>query len=242
MARTAQENPGRGPAGRRPDARRRARQHDPGGRARRRRRGAALEPEAHRADRDRGARRRLAGHQGDRRSAALRRRHAQRHDARGAVLRRRERLHADLRPDARRQHGARLAVPARRLPRARDAGQVVQERAGGRRARPVAVGRHRHDLLAARLDHPADPRDGDHRRDRRAPAAGLPALELGPGPAPGADHDRPLGDPRRPDARGVRRHLQGHQDADGLAGQHQPARRRALRVLPRGDRARHRRC
>ena len=54
--------------------------------------------------------------------------------------------------------------------------------------------------------------------------AGVPALEPGPGPAPGADHDRAVGDHRRPDAGRVRRHLQGHQDADGLAGQHQPAR------------------
>ena len=67
-----------------------------------------------------------------RRPAALRGRHAERPDARRAVLRRRQRLHADLRPDARGEHGPRLALPARRLPRAGDAGGVVQ---GGRRAR-----------------------------------------------------------------------------------------------------------
>ena len=98
-------------------------------------------------------------------------------------------------------------------------------------------GRGRHDLLAAGLDHPAAPRDGDHRRDRRHDPAGLPALEPGPGPASGADHDRAVGDLRRPDARRVRRHLQGHQDADRLARQHQRV-RRPLRLLPRRDRAR----
>ena len=36
----------------------------------------------------------------------------------GALLRRRQRLHADLRPDARRQHGPRRVLPARRLHRA----------------------------------------------------------------------------------------------------------------------------
>ena len=39
----------------------------------------------------------------------------------GLLLRRGERLHADLRPDARRQHGARLVLPARRLHRLRGA-------------------------------------------------------------------------------------------------------------------------
>ena len=161
------------------------------------------------------ARRRVAVHQVPRRPAALRGRHAQRHDARRAVLRRGQRVHADLRPDARRQHGARLAVPAGRLHRAGDAGRVVQ--GGDQRADPVAVRRDRRELLAARLDHPAAPRHRDHRRDRRADPAGVPALEPGPGPAPGADHDRALGDHRRPDAGGVRRHLEGHQDADRLA-------------------------
>ena len=97
--------------------------------------------------------------------------------------------------------------------------------------------RDRHDVLAARLDRPVAARDGDHRRARRPDPAGVPALEPGPGPAPGADHDRALGDPRRPDARRVRRHLEGHQDAERLARQHQRA-RRALRLLPGRDRAR----
>ena len=107
---------------------------DPGGRGRRRRRRAG-----------RWGPKRIAlavivalvvvwlARQGGRRPAPLRRRHAERHDARGALLRRRQRLHADLRPDARGQHGARLALPARRLPRARDAGALVQ--AGDRRRR-----------------------------------------------------------------------------------------------------------
>ena len=57
------------------------------------------------------------------------------------------------------------------------------------------------------LGRPAAARDRDHRRHRRADPAGVPALEPGPGPAPGADHDRAVGDLRRPDARRVRRHL-----------------------------------
>ena len=42
----------------------------------------------------------------------------ERDHARGALLHRRERLHAHLRPHARRQHGARDVLPARRLHRA----------------------------------------------------------------------------------------------------------------------------
>ena len=87
------------------------------------------------------------------------------------------------------------------------------------------------------LGRAADPRDADHRPPRRDHAAGLPALEPGPGPAPGADHDRPLGDLRRPDAGRVRRHLEGHQDAHRLAREHRAAGRRALRLLPRRGRA-----
>ena len=68
--------------------------------------------------------------------------------------------------------------------------------------------------------------------------AGLPALEPGAGPAPGADHDRALGDLRRPDARRVRRHLQGHQDAVGLADLDHAPGRGPVRLLPRRRRAR----
>ena len=41
-------------------------------------------------------------------------------------------------------------------------------------------------------------------------AAALPALEPGPGTAPGADHDRDLDHPRRPDARPLRGRRRGH--------------------------------
>ena len=153
----------------------------------------------------------------------------------GALLRGRQRLHADLRPHARGQHGARLAVSAGRLPGAGDAGALVP---GGHGARHLAERRLRRRVRLRRLVRPADPRDGDHRRHRRAHPAGLPALEPGPGPAPGADHDRAVGDHRRPDAGRLRRHLQGHPGADRVADQRAAAGRRALRLLPRRDRAR----
>ena len=59
------------------------------------------------------------------------------------------------------------------------------------------------------------------RRPRRP--AGLPALEPGPGAAPGADHDRDLGDHRRPGDRPLQRgpRLERH-----LARLDEPARRR----------------
>ncbi len=96
----------------------------------------------------------------------------------------------------------------------------------------------RRDDRPARLDHPAAPGDGHHRHHRRGHPAGLPALEPGPGPAPGADHDRALGDLRRPDARRLRRHLQGHQDAVGLADLDHAPGRGPVRLLPRRRRAR----
>ena len=54
-------------------------------------------------------------------------------------------------------------------------------------------------------------------RRRRDPPA-VPALEPGPGTPPGAHHDRGLGDPRRPDARSLRRTRPG----DGVAGRRHP--------------------
>ncbi len=160
-----------------------------------------------------GARRRgdLPDRQGVAGRAPVRDRDPQRGHARRALLRGGERLHADLRPHARGQHGARLALPARRLPRAGDAGALVP---GGHGARHLAERRVRRRVRLRRLVRPARPRDADHRRHRRAHPAGLPALEPGPGPAPGADHDRALGDHRRPDAGRVRRHLEGHPGAD----------------------------
>ncbi len=65
-------------------------------------------------------------------------------DHRGrALLRRCERLHADLRPDARRQHGARLVLPARRLHRAQCS---ARPRRAGRRLRPVVEPGQRRQL------------------------------------------------------------------------------------------------
>ena len=61
---------------------------------------------------------RLGRLQGGAEPAGLRHRRDERPHARRALLRRRERLHAHLRPHARRQHGARLAVHARWLLRA----------------------------------------------------------------------------------------------------------------------------
>ena len=138
--------------------------------------------------------------------------------AAGALLRRRERLHAHLRPDARRQHGARRVLPVRRLRRAQAAAPH------GRRGRLV-----RADELAGQPD--ALDRAGDRRRRSSSPrmglvdAAALPALEPGPGPAPGADHDRDLDHPRRPDARALRRRRRGHRLAAELRHVREPPRR-----------------
>ena len=113
---------------------------------------------------------------------------AQRRHVRGAAVHRRERVLPHLRPDARRQHGARVVLPARRLHRLRD--PAVDDRPGlpdrEQRREHVGVGR----AAAGRV------------RDRRRPGAGRAAarsaLEPGAGPAAGADHDRRLRDPRRP--------------------------------------------
>ena len=61
----------------------------------------------------------------------------ERRHGRRALLRRRERVHADLRPDARRQHGARRVLPPRRLRRAQAAAPP------GRRRRLVRAARAR---------------------------------------------------------------------------------------------------
>ena len=71
----------------------------------------------------------LPGVQGRAGPSSVHDRHAQRADARRAVLRGGQRVHADLRAHARGQHGARLAVPARRLHRARGPDPLVR---GGR--------------------------------------------------------------------------------------------------------------
>ena len=179
------------------------------------------------------------GDQGRRRLQAVRHGHAQRPDAVGALLRRRQRLHADLRPDARREHGARLAVPAGRLPRAELPAEAVREgrrRAGPQPQRGGGGGGGEYNLIGWIV--PLADGGADHRHPRRRDPAGLPALEPGPGPAPGADHDRDLGDRRRPDAGRLRRHREGHQGAVGVPAERDPARRRPLRLLPARDRRR----
>ena len=75
------------------------------------------------------------------------------------------------------------------------------------------------------LDRPGDRRHARDRRHGPRHAAGLPALEPGSGPAPGADHDRDLDHPRRPDARALRRRRRGHRVAAQLGHVRQPARR-----------------
>ena len=107
---------------------------------------------------------------------------AQRPHARGALLHRGERLHARLRADAQRQSGARLAVPARRLPRLR----------GQRRARARGSWRWPRGFCVAALVGLA------------LQVADLPP-HAGPGPAADAGHDRPVDRAGRPDAVGVGR-------------------------------------
>ena len=133
----------------------------------------------------------------------LRHHAAQRPDRGGCVLRRCERVHAHLRVDARGEHGAWCVLSARRLHRVEAPAQVRRrrpclrpaERAGGLLA-VAPAGTHRRAL--------------GRRPGSRCPA-GVPPLESGPGASSGADHDRDLGDPRRPDDRPLRfvraRHL-----------------------------------
>ena len=70
--------------------------------------------------------------------------------------------------------------------------------------------------------------------DRPGHAAAPAALEPGPGPAPGADHDRRLDHPRRPDARPLRRYRRGHHLARPDRSLREPARVRGavLRGAP----------
>src|SRR3954452_18060601 len=142
---------------------------------------------------------------------------AQRPHRGGPVLRRGQRVHLDLRPHARGQHGARRVLPAGRLHRA---AHPAQHGRRGRRARAQQrPGRARTVAAAGR-------RRGRHRGRRRAAhAAVVPALEPGPGPAPGADHDRDLDHPRRPDARPLRGRGRGHLVAGDVRQVRQPARR-----------------
>ena len=94
---------------------------------------------------------RHVGGLGRQRTRRVRRHPARRADVGRPVLHRRLRLHADLRPDAHRQHGPRRAVPARRLHRHRgaaaDGRQGAQHRPRGRRhavvGRPAARRRGR---------------------------------------------------------------------------------------------------
>ena len=71
----------------------------------------------------------------------------ERRHRRRALLRRRERLHADLRPDARRQHGARRVLPLRRLRRAQAPAPL---RRRGRLVRPDELAGQPHPLDRAR--------------------------------------------------------------------------------------------
>ncbi len=89
------------------------------------------------------------------RSQGLRHHRAQRRHRGGALLRRRERLHAHLRPDARRQHGARGVLPARRLRRAESPARH------GRRRRLVRADERPGQPDS--LDHPHARRDGARR-------------------------------------------------------------------------------
>ena len=110
----------------------------------------------------------------------------QRHHARRTLFPGRQRLHADLRPDAQRQSGARLALPVRRLFRLRDRG------------------------LDRKLDRRADRRLRRRRADRHRAAVHHLPLDGGSGSAADAGDDRALADPRRPDALALgRRFLSG---------------------------------
>ena len=149
---------------------------------------------------------------------------APRSHARGPLLRRCERIHADLRLDARRQHGARVALPARRLLRLRSPA-ASRRRLLGQHARVL----ERRDVVLG-LVPAAHRRVVCGRGHRSRHATGLPALEPGSGATTGADHDRDLGHPRRPDARPLRRAGGGVEAPDQLA--HERQRRRRLRLLP----------
>ena len=75
------------------------------------------------------------------------------------------------------------------------------------------------------LDRPGHRRHARDRRHGPRHATGVPALEPGAGPAPGADHDRDLDHPRRSDARPLRRRRRGHRVAARLRQVRQLARR-----------------
>src|SRR3990172_8077815 len=136
---------------------------------------------------------------------------SQRADAGGDLLHRRERIHPHLRADADREHGARLALPVRGVPRLLDRGGARQD------PRSVDRGAHRRQ-----------PRDGH----RRVPAAAFPArLDGWPGPAPGARHDRAVDHRRRPAAHPVRRRQLPVQPAGRHLRQHRPVVRRQGQVL-----------
>ena len=138
---------------------------------------------------------------------------------RRALLRRRERLHAHLRADAGRQHGPRRVLPARRLHRARSS-------SGPRSARAAPSASRATRSTTLRVGLPAARGDGGHRRCSGCHAAVVPALEPGTGAAPGADHDRDLDHPRRPDARPFRRRRGGHRVAGDDRHVRQPPCRR----------------
>ena len=149
---------------------------------------------------------------GDRRLAELRAHAPQRAHLRRAPLHRRERLLADLRPHARCQHGLRIVLSRRWLHRLRGAAEDD--------------GRGFHDPGDRGVDLGVGvPRDRGrrHRRSHRPRrAAGVSQLESGSGAAPGTDHDRDLGDHRRPDHRPFQRWPRLDRDVAGLD---EPARR-----------------
>ena len=199
---------------------------------------AALRPRDRRAAS--GVRRQLAHDElrlGGRRLAELHPHAPQRAHRGRAPLHRRERLLADLRPHARRQHGARLVLPPRRLHRVR--GAAEDDRAG------VLARRQRGEHAGSGSCRPSS-RVAARRRGRPRRAAGLPALEPGPGAASGTDHDRHLGDPRRPGDRALQRRdrRQPHLARVDRASRRAPAPRdrvlgrTARRALPRPCRGR----
>ncbi|CAA9212074.1 MAG: High-affinity branched-chain amino acid transport system permease protein LivH, partial [uncultured Acetobacteraceae bacterium] len=139
---------------------------------------------------------------------------AQRADARGAVFHRGQRLLADFRPDAHREHGARLTVPDRRLRGLRGV------RAALRPGRLVGLVRGR---------------GGGHRgggRLRLGHAGGAARLDAGAGAAAGAGDHRRFHRGGRPTPRGLRRQLAAVLPARRAVRRDGAARRRPLPDLP----------
>ena len=102
----------------------------------------------------------------------------------------------------------------------------VQQRMVGK-TRNIDLRRRRHVVVGPPPAH----RLGDRRRHRLRDLRRVPALEPRPGAAPGADHARHLGDPRRPDTRPRRRPRRVDGVAEGGHPLH-PDLRPALRHQP----------